>query len=239
LDHPAVIQFRLSCVKVGMYAAQQISTVRWKLPSRQCFRREPLRLAKHGFGRHNCIKMETNQDSSALIEVVANKRDREAFGALFDHFAPRIKTFTIRRGASDAVAEDLAQEALLIVWRKAATFDPARASASAWIFTIARNLRIDQFRRDQRAASNTHLDMVEPDEPARPDQIIVGQDNDDHVRSALKRLPAEQLRVIQLSFFEGKAHGEIAQALNIPLGTVKSRLRLAFTRLRDLLDELK
>ena len=234
-----MIQKGVSAVSVVCTRLNKYTPLYRYSPPAQRLRRAHSRLETRGVWRHNRVRMETTPDSSALIEAVANKRDREAFGVLFDHFAPRIKTFMIRRGASDAVAEDLAQEALLIVWRKAATFDPARASASAWIFTIARNLRIDQFRRDQRAASNTHLDMVEPDEPARPDQIVVGQDNDDHVRSALKRLPAEQLRVIQLSFFEGKAHGEIAQALNIPLGTVKSRLRLAFTRLRDLLDELK
>jgi RNA polymerase sigma-70 factor (ECF subfamily) len=180
----------------------------------------------------------TGREFGALIEAIAEKRDRGAFGALFDFYAPRIKTFLMKRGASADVAEDLAQEALLLVWRRASTFDPSKASASTWIFTIARNLRIDQFRREQRMAKNDDIELVDSDEPPRPDELLVTADSSKHVRDALRQLPPDQLRVVELSFFEGKAHGEIASLLELPLGTVKSRLRLAFGRLRSLLGDL-
>jgi RNA polymerase sigma-70 factor, ECF subfamily len=196
------------------------------------------RLACGGFARHNWVVIETNDEAAALIEAIALNGDRDAFEELFDHYAPRIKTFLIIRGAGERLAEDLAQEAMLSVWRKAASFDRTRATASAWIFTIARNLGIDHFRRDQRAKSAAYLEAADAESPARPDDILIGNDIDEHVRTALLRLRPEQLKVVELSFYEGKAHGEISETLNIPLGTVKSRLRLAFGRLRELLDEL-
>lgn len=178
------------------------------------------------------------REFGALIEAIAQRRDRDAFGALFDFYAPRIKTFLMKRGANADVAEDLAQEALLLVWRRASTFDPSKASASTWIFTIARNLRIDQFRREQRMAKNDDVELVDSDGPPRPDELLTASDSGEHVRDALRQLPPDQLRVVELSFFEGRAHGEIASLLELPLGTVKSRLRLAFGRLRSLLGDL-
>ena len=179
-----------------------------------------------------------SKDAARLIAAIAAHGDRDAFAALFDHYAPRIKTFLIRRGAGQDLAEDLAQEAMLSVWRKAGSFDAERATASAWIFTIARNLGIDHFRREQRTAATDHRQLVDPEDPARPDDLLIDHDTDTRVRNALRQLPPDQRRVVELSFFEGKAHGEISTVLDIPLGTVKSRLRLAFGRLRDLLDGL-
>jgi RNA polymerase sigma-70 factor (ECF subfamily) len=128
---------------------------------------------------------------------------------------------------------------LLTVWRKAAYFDPARASASAWIFTIARNLRIDRLRGDNRAKLYAPYEMVEPEGPEKPDSALSAAERDARVRAALKELSQEQVRVVQLSFFEGRAHGDIAALLNLPLGTVKSRVRLAMARLRNLLGDLQ
>ena len=172
-----------------------------------------------------------------LVEAVA-RQDRDAFAALFDHFAPRIKAFLMRGNTPAAAAEELAQEALLIVWRKAAQFDRARAGASSWIFTIARNLRIDSARREQRGKV---LDLEASEDfepPAPPDAELLVSEREQRVRTALSHLTAEQLRVVRLSFFEGKAHGDIAAELELPLGTVKSRIRLAMNRLRDLLGDL-
>lgn len=179
-----------------------------------------------------------SRDAARLIAAIAEQGDQAAFAELFDHYAPRIKTFLMRRGAGEDLAEDLAQEAMLSVWRKANSFDVERATASAWIFTIARNLGIDQFRREQRAAATDHRELLDMEDPARPDDLVIDHDMDTRVRKALAQLPLDQRRVVQLSFFEGKAHGEISATLDIPLGTVKSRLRLAFGRLRDLLDGL-
>ena len=176
-----------------------------------------------------------------LISAVAQRQDRTAFAALFAYFAPRIKSFMQRSGASEASAEELAQETMLTVWRKAALFDPASAGAAGWIFTIARNLRIDYHRREQRGgmieSSDVDIEFQIDDSP-QPDSILATLQSDERVRSALTKLSDDQMRVVELSFFEEKAHAEIAQILGIPLGTVKSRLRLAMTRLRNLLSEM-
>ena len=178
---------------------------------------------------------------AALIEAVATRQDREAFATLFEHFAPRIKTFMRRSGASEQSADEFAQEALLAVWSKARLFDPKSAGASAWIFTIARNLRIDVLRREKRAGRD-HTVEVDPefhvDEGPQPDAGLAASQVESRVRNALALLSEDQLRVIELSFFDEKAHAEIAQTLRIPLGTVKSRLRLAMNRLRGLLGDL-
>ena len=180
----------------------------------------------------------TGDDYSQLIVAVARTADRAAFTALFGHFAPRIKAYLIRSGSDEVLADELAQETLLSVWRKAASFDPSRATAAAWIFTIARNLRIDRFRKEWRdvAVGNERPDTV--DEAAAPDESLSSGERSERVRRALRALPADQVKVIELSFFEEAPHAEIARALGIPLGTVKSRIRIAMTKLRTLLDEL-
>ena len=177
---------------------------------------------------------------AALIAAVAKQGDREAFAALFAHFAPRIKTFLLRSGTSEQRADELAQEALLLVWSKANLFDPNSVGASAWIFTIARNLRIDALRRDKRTPTGNTSDVdleFQVDEGAPPDAGVAAAETESRVRKAMATLPEDQLRVIELSFFEEQAHAQIAETLGIPLGTVKSRLRLAMNRLRDLLGD--
>jgi RNA polymerase sigma-70 factor (ECF subfamily) len=171
------------------------------------------------------------------IGAIAARQDRGAFAALFGFYAPRVKTMLMRAGAGAELAEDIAQETLLTVWRKAAQYNPDRASASAWVYTIARNLRIDRLRRDQRAKLFALYETIEPEEPERPDGGLDALQRDEGVRAALAELPKDQVRVVQLSFFEGRAHGDIARLLGLPLGTVKSRLRLAMNRLRNLLGE--
>lgn len=177
---------------------------------------------------------------AALIEAVALRRDREAFAVLFEHFAPRIKTFMRRSGADEQSADELAQETLLAIWSKANLFDPKSVGAAAWIFTIARNLRIDGLRRRKRTPTQDTADVdleFQVDDGPQPDAGLAASEVESRVRNALSVLPADQLRVIELSFFEEKAHAEIAQTLRIPLGTVKSRLRLAMNRLRGLLGD--
>lgn len=177
-------------------------------------------------------------DLARLIEAVAADRDREAFTALFDYFAPQIKAVLMRSNTPPAAAEELAQDAMLTVWRKAAQFDRTRAGASAWIFTIARNLRIDAARREQRGKvlDLESSEFLEP--PSQPDEEFDAGEREQRVRAALTDLTDDQIKVVRLSFFEGKAHGDIARELELPLGTVKSRIRLAMNRLRDLLGDL-
>jgi RNA polymerase sigma-70 factor, ECF subfamily len=171
---------------------------------------------------------------NALVIRVAADRDRAAFGALFDHFAPRVKAYLLRLGASPALAEDLAQEALLSLWRKAHLFDPAKASAATWLFTIARNLRIDAIRRQKRPELAAE-DFMPQSEPMADDGLAQA-DDEMRLRAALKELPADQIQVVELSFFADKPHSQIAAELDIPLGTVKSRLRLAMARLKRALE---
>lgn len=170
------------------------------------------------------------------LRAIAERGDRVAFASLFSAFAPRIKGYMMRLGCSAAQAEDLMQETFVLVWRKARLYDPAKAAAATWIFTVARNLRIDLVRRERRPE-------IDPDDPALvgdaaplPDAAFSDKQQAARVRAALATLPAEQVRVVELSFFAGKAHGAIAEELDIPLGTVKSRLRLAFRRIRSALE---
>lgn len=173
-----------------------------------------------------------------LIEAIATHQDREAFVALFDHFAPRIKGLLMRSNTPAPAAEELAQEALLTVWRKAAQFDRERASASAWIFTIARNLRIDGVRREQRGQRLEFEAGESADQPTPPDTLLLASERDRRVHAALAQLSDEQMKVVRLSFFDGKPHANIAAELELPLGTVKSRIRLAMNRLRELLGDM-
>jgi RNA polymerase sigma-70 factor, ECF subfamily len=177
------------------------------------------------------------EDWSAAIIAIAQGHDKARFSELFLHFAPRLKAFFIRLAVPPGAAEDLAQEVMLIVWRKASYFDPQRASAATWIFTIARNLRIDLKRREQKPAlTENYVDV--PEEPD-PRERALCLEREQRVRAALAELPGEQAEVIRLSFFEDRPHADIARDLDIPLGTVKSRIRLAMNRLRALVGELK
>ena len=172
-----------------------------------------------------------------LVLRVAQARDRAAFQALFEYFAPRLKAYVLRLGAPPHAAEDLAQEAMLTLWRKAALFNPARASASTWIFTIVRNLRVDVLRRERLPRLDVDdLSLAPESEPSAGDGVEARQDNE-ALRHALQTLPLEQSEIVMLSFFSDKSHSQIAADLSIPLGTVKSRLRLAMTRLRAILGD--
>jgi RNA polymerase sigma-70 factor (ECF subfamily) len=178
----------------------------------------------------------THRPHDSLVEAVAARRDREAFLALYGFYAPRVKAYLIRSGGSH-LADETTQEAMLAVWRKAALFDPAKASASTWIFTIARNLFIDRKRRERRPEIDPSDPLLaEGETPA--DQALSARQSETRVRAALSSLPADQAQVITMAFFEDKPHSAIAAELKLPLGTVKSRLRLAFGRLRGVLGEM-
>ena len=175
------------------------------------------------------------REAAALIRAIAERRDRAAFAALFVQYAPRLKAYMRRLGAADDAAEEFVQETMLMVWRKAALFDPARAAASTWIFTILRNLRIDMLRRSRPLPPELAA-AGEAAEAADADDLIDAAQRTARLRAALASLPAEQAEVVRLSFFDERPHAEIERALGIPLGTVKSRLRLAMARLRRVLE---
>jgi RNA polymerase sigma-70 factor (ECF subfamily) len=173
------------------------------------------------------------------IAAIAARQDRAAFASLFVYYAPKVKALLMRAGASAELAEDIAQDALLTVWNKASQFDAQRASPSAWIYTIARNLRIDKLRQEQRAKLFADAAAAEPEDSERPDHELDVSQRDERIRAAIRELPEDQLRVVELSFVEGLPHADIAQILSLPLGTVKSRLRLAMTKLRNVLGEIR
>ncbi|MCG6121886.1 MAG: sigma-70 family RNA polymerase sigma factor [Microvirga sp.] len=173
---------------------------------------------------------------AALAAAVARTRDREAFTRLFDFFAPRLQAYLIRQGSSPALAEEIAQDTMVTLWRKSELFDPAKSSLSTWLYRIARNRRIDLLRRDRTT-------LMEPDDPVFDvvDDVDLegGLDalqREEAVRAAMTELPQEQLSLVRLAFFDGLSHSEIAETTGLPLGTVKSRIRLAFTRLRRTLE---
>lgn len=178
-------------------------------------------------------------DPNALIAAIARSADRAAFAALFDHFAPRVKGLLMRGGASAEMAEEIAQETLLSVWRKAALFDPSKASASTWIATIARNQRIDIARRETRSRLSQVYEILDEEGPEQPDETLSGAQREARVRAAMTGLSKDQYRVVELAFLEGFSHQDVATRLSIPLGTVKSRLRLALAHLRGRLEDLR
>ncbi|WP_420103459.1 sigma-70 family RNA polymerase sigma factor [Bosea sp. (in: a-proteobacteria)] len=178
-------------------------------------------------------------DPNALIAAIARSADRDAFAQLFDHFAPRVKGLLMRGGASAELAEEIAQETLFSVWRKAALFDPGKASASTWIATIARNQRIDIARREARSRLSQVYEILDEESPEQPDETLSGAQREARVRAAMTGLSKEQYRVVELAFLEGFSHQEVASRLSIPLGTVKSRLRLALAHLRSRLEDLR
>jgi RNA polymerase sigma-70 factor (ECF subfamily) len=170
-----------------------------------------------------------------LIEAVALRRDRDAFAELFNYFAPRLKAWLIKSGATPAAAEDFAQDAMLTVWRKADLFDSHKARAATWIFTIARNRRLDMLRRDARPLPTPEIELV-GEEVRRPDDLLSMSEDAERVRDALSRLKPDQVEVLRLAFFMDSPHSEIARQLDLPLGTVKSRIRNAMIKLRLLLE---
>lgn len=173
---------------------------------------------------------------SRLIEAVALERDREAFARLFAYFAPRLKAWLIKSGAAPGAAEDFAQEAMLTVWRKADLFDPRKAGAATWIFTIARNRRLDMLRRDSRPLPVPAIALA-GEEIRLPDEILSMAEDAERVRQALSQLDGPQAEVLRLAFFLESPHSEIARGLGLPLGTVKSRIRNAMIKLRSILEQ--
>ena len=184
---------------------------------------------------------EPGAQLDAWMDAVARDQDRDAFAALFTHFGPRLKGWLWKTGSTSDEAEELAQDAFVLLWRKAAQFDSSRASVGSWLFTIARNLRVD--RRRAIHDTWTTLDDKGVQDVADP---AVGQEHamnrrqhDERVRLAMSRLTQDQRLLVQLTFYEDMSHSRIAQELKMPLGTVKTKLRRAAASLRVLLEECR
>jgi len=172
-----------------------------------------------------------------LMAAVAERQDRAAYSELFGYYAPRVKSYLMRLGADGALAEEIAQDVMVTVWRKAGLFDRSQASVSTWIFRIARNRRIDVFRRARRPDLDPEETLLLPAGADAPDARIEAMETETRVRAAMKDLPPEQVSLLHLAFYEGLSHSEIAGKLGLPLGTVKSRIRLAFAKMKAKLDD--
>ncbi len=174
---------------------------------------------------------------SDLVVAVGRRRDRVAFAGLFSHFAPRLKAYLMRGGCDAVTAEEVVQEVMVNLWRRAETFDPAQASASTWVFTIARNKRIDMIRRERRPEFDPEDPALVPDAEPAVDHVVESVQDSKQLHAALTGLPAEQREILRLAYFDDLPHSEIAQRCDMPLGTVKSRVRLALARLRKSLKD--
>lgn len=172
-------------------------------------------------------------DHAALLEAVAARGDRDAFRALYEHWEPRIRAYLRRSGAADADAEELAQDVLAAMWNNAHSYRASKASAATWIFTIARNRRIDHFRRGARFAPDPTDPAFVPDDRDGPEATSAQAGDRRDLAAAIAALPPEQRAVLEAFYFADKPAHSIAVETSLPLGTVKSRLRLALARLRE------
>lgn len=180
------------------------------------------------------VTSDTKHDWAGEMSKVASHRDSDAFAAVFSHFAPRVKAFLMKSGADPVLAEECAQDVMVTVWNKAAQFNPERASVATWIFTIARNRRIDMLRRDRRPEPED-IDWGPDHAPDQFDAIALQQDSA-LLEQALAELPEKQRVMIERAYYGDLTHSEIADETGLPLGTIKSRIRLALERLRHSLS---
>lgn len=171
-----------------------------------------------------------------LVEAIARHRDRQAFSELFQHFAPRVKGYLLRLRADEGLAEELAQEVMVTVWRKAEQFDRRQASVATWVFRIARNRRIDAIRRAKKPDLDPNDPLLLPPPNEAADVAMTTAEREREVRTALLTLPPEQKDLLRAAFYDGLTQREIADQTGVPLGTVKSRMRLAFQKLKARLE---
>ena len=192
-------------------------------------------------GREAMIIKDTEKKTTecidAMIIAIAEKQDRTAFKNIFEHFAPKLKGFLLRQGTDIQIVEEIIQETMVNVWKKARLFDPRKASAATWIFTISRNQRIDQLRKFMRPEPDMNDPAFIPDTEIAADDAIIKSERNKRLLAVISALSSEQQQVLKLAFFEEKPHPQIATELGIPLGTVKSRIRLAMKRMRSELGE--
>ena len=179
---------------------------------------------------------ERQKQHARLAARIASQRDRDAFIVLFDYFAPRLNAYMRRLGVDAAAAEDLAQDVMAVLWHKADLFDAGKSSLATWLFRIARNRRIDGMRRDRSHLIDPSDPIFLPDEPEQADLAMESRQRDERVRAAMLDLPDNQAELLRFAYFLGLTQTQIAEQTGLPLGTVKSRMRLAFKRLRATLE---
>ena len=178
----------------------------------------------------------TDDDLTLCVELIGKNQDKFAFNSIFKYFAPRLKSFLIKAGSTDTQAEEVIQEVMIAVWTKSSTYDSNKSSVSTWIYTIARNKRIDKIRKEKRhylSESDEGLEI--PVDSTQEKEIFTAQVSNS-LKKYMSNLPEEQSKLLKLSYFYNKTHADISAELKIPLGTVKSRIRLALTKMRHLVE---
>jgi RNA polymerase sigma factor (sigma-70 family) len=174
-----------------------------------------------------------------LLVAVGRSRDRQAFKTVFEYFAPRLKSYFLRQGTEPGVAEEVVQETMVNIWRRAEQFRPEKASASTWVFAIARNMRIDLLRKSRHPETDIGDPALVADPQPLADELTSIVKDGERLRTTIAGLPPEQQVVLRMAFFEDKSHAQVAEELGVPLGTVKSRIRLAVRRVRSEFGEVE
>ena len=183
------------------------------------------------------IRNFNSDDELALcLKSIGKSQDRQAFSIVFKYFAPRLKSFLIKAGSTESQAEEVIQEVMIAVWTKAATYDNNKSSVSTWVYTIARNKRIDKIRKERRHYLSESDEGLEIPVASTQENEIFSEQLSSSLKKYMSNLPEEQSKLLKLSYFYNKTHADISEELRIPLGTVKSRIRLALTKMRHLVE---
>ena len=180
--------------------------------------------------------VNTDDDLTLCVELIGKNQDKIAFNNIFRYFAPRLKSFLIKAGSTDSQAEEVIQEVMIAVWTKSSTYDSSKSSVSTWIYTIARNKRIDKIRKEKRHYLSESDEGLEIPVDSTQEKEIFSAQVSNSLKKYMSNLPEEQSKLLQLSYFYNKTHADISAELKIPLGTVKSRIRLALTKMRHLVE---
>ena len=178
----------------------------------------------------------TDDDLILCVELIGKNQDKLAFNSIFRYFAPRLKSFLVKAGSTDSQAEEVIQEVMIAVWTKSSTYDSSKSSVSTWIYTIARNKRIDKIRKEKRHYLSESDEGLEIPVDSTQEKEIFSAQVSNNLKKYMLNLPEEQSKLLKLSYFYNKTHADISEELKIPLGTVKSRIRLALTKMRHLVE---
>jgi RNA polymerase sigma-70 factor (ECF subfamily) len=189
-------------------------------------------------GPDDAVRSNPLPSHRELVARIAADRDREAFRTLFEQFGPRIKTLMMKAGADHALAEDLVQDVMMTVWRKVELYRPERGAVSTWIYTIARNARIDRLRHHSSRPYEDISDLELPSDEPDGEAAVYASQQAEKVGAALAGLPDDQRQIIEMAYLQDMSQSEIAERLSVPLGTVKSRMRLAYRKLQATLESL-
>ncbi len=177
-----------------------------------------------------------NINLTDLIDDISQRQDKNSFAKLFNYFAPRLKNYFYKLGVNESGAEEIVQDVMLAVWTKAITYDKEKSSLSTWIFTIARNKRIDRIRKEKRHVLVNDDNLLEIPIESSQEKEIYDIQLKSNFAELIKSLPKNQAKLIKLAYFNEKTHTKISEELNLPLGTVKSRIRLALTKIRNIIE---